>query len=233
MNFTGKRTAIAVNGHPRADAHLSRGRSGAHHCDERDEERRLDSLAWSSVAQSYGWRAVHHVSADCRARVSFTNFPSGKAERIGITRTPRFRSSKGEFTVRLFFCRTPAKWSVIRSMVVLSDWTDENPHEVLRWLKRGSEWPALQRGNSQSVLGALIAGKGRRLLEARVAAHAADGSLGYCLRPLSPTANWSITSRRRRMKTFACASWMARRPRSLSAIRGWAVDDCFRRRTGG
>ncbi|MEO7300557.1 MAG: multicopper oxidase domain-containing protein [Verrucomicrobiota bacterium] len=43
--------------------------------------------------------------------------------------------------------------------VVLSDWTDENPHEVLRWLKRGSEWPALQRGNSQSVFGALRAGK--------------------------------------------------------------------------
>ncbi len=31
--------------------------------------------------------------------------------------------------------------------VVLSDWTDENPQEVLRWLKRGSEWPALQRGH--------------------------------------------------------------------------------------
>lgn len=43
--------------------------------------------------------------------------------------------------------------------VVLSDWTDESPHEVLRWLKRGSEWPALQRGTSQSVIGALIAGK--------------------------------------------------------------------------
>ena len=43
--------------------------------------------------------------------------------------------------------------------VVLSDWTDEDPHEVLRWLKRGSEWPALQRGNSQSMLGALRVGK--------------------------------------------------------------------------
>jgi CopA family copper-resistance protein len=43
--------------------------------------------------------------------------------------------------------------------VVLSDWTDENPHEVLRWLKRGSEWSALQRGTSQSVFGAWRAGK--------------------------------------------------------------------------
>ncbi|MBE2285110.1 MAG: multicopper oxidase domain-containing protein [Prosthecobacter sp.] len=43
--------------------------------------------------------------------------------------------------------------------VVLSDWTDQSAHDVLRWLKRGSEWPALQRGNAQSVLGALKAGK--------------------------------------------------------------------------
>lgn len=43
--------------------------------------------------------------------------------------------------------------------VVLSDWTDENPHEVLRWLKRGSEWPAIQRGNTQSMFGAMRVGK--------------------------------------------------------------------------
>jgi len=43
--------------------------------------------------------------------------------------------------------------------VVLSDWTDENPHEVLRWLKRGSEWPALQRGNAQTMFGAMRVGK--------------------------------------------------------------------------
>ena len=43
--------------------------------------------------------------------------------------------------------------------VVLSDWTDESAHEVLRWLKRGSEWPALQRGTSQSMFGAMRAGK--------------------------------------------------------------------------
>ncbi len=42
--------------------------------------------------------------------------------------------------------------------VVLSDWTDESAHEVLRWLKRGSEWPALQRGTSQSMFGAMRVG---------------------------------------------------------------------------
>lgn len=39
-------------------------------------------------------------------------------------------------------------------VVLLSDWTDEDPHEVLRTLKRGSEWYALQKGSSQSIIGA-------------------------------------------------------------------------------
>ncbi|MFO7554742.1 MAG: multicopper oxidase domain-containing protein [Desulfobacterales bacterium] len=45
--------------------------------------------------------------------------------------------------------------SVDRDYVVLfSDWTDENPHAVVRTLKRGSEWYSLQKGSSQSILGA-------------------------------------------------------------------------------
>jgi FtsP/CotA-like multicopper oxidase with cupredoxin domain len=37
---------------------------------------------------------------------------------------------------------------------LFSDWTDENPHEVNRTLKRGSEWYAIQKGSGQSILGA-------------------------------------------------------------------------------
>jgi FtsP/CotA-like multicopper oxidase with cupredoxin domain len=39
-------------------------------------------------------------------------------------------------------------------VVLFSDWTDENLHEVLRTLKRGSEWYALEKGSGQSILGA-------------------------------------------------------------------------------
>ncbi|MBN8420006.1 MAG: multicopper oxidase domain-containing protein [Verrucomicrobia bacterium] len=53
----------------------------------------------------------------------------------------------------------PRQGGVRGKTVVLSDWTDQSPHDVLRWLKRGSEWPALQRGNAQSLIGALRAGK--------------------------------------------------------------------------
>ncbi len=35
-------------------------------------------------------------------------------------------------------------------VLVLSDWTDENPGEVLRTLKRGSEWYSIRKGTAQS-----------------------------------------------------------------------------------
>ena len=43
-------------------------------------------------------------------------------------------------------------------MILLSDWTTENPHEVLRTLKRGSEWYAIEKGSSQSIFGAARVG---------------------------------------------------------------------------
>ncbi|MBU1058117.1 MAG: multicopper oxidase domain-containing protein [Proteobacteria bacterium] len=46
-------------------------------------------------------------------------------------------------------------------VVLLSDWTDENPHTVLRTLKRGSEWYSLEKGSGQSIFGAAKIGKVR------------------------------------------------------------------------
>jgi CopA family copper-resistance protein len=39
-------------------------------------------------------------------------------------------------------------------VILLSDWTVENPHSVLRSLKRGSEWYAMAKGSGQSIIGA-------------------------------------------------------------------------------
>ncbi|MCL7487079.1 MAG: multicopper oxidase domain-containing protein [Desulfobulbaceae bacterium] len=39
-------------------------------------------------------------------------------------------------------------------VILVSDWTDEDPHTVLRTLKRGSEWYALEKGSAQSIVGA-------------------------------------------------------------------------------
>ena len=43
-------------------------------------------------------------------------------------------------------------------VVVLSDWTDEHPDEVMRTLRRGDEWYAIRKGNQQSIWGAYRAG---------------------------------------------------------------------------
>ncbi len=43
-------------------------------------------------------------------------------------------------------------------VVLLSDWTDDDPHAVLRTLRRGSEWFAVEKGSGQSILGAARTG---------------------------------------------------------------------------
>jgi len=44
-------------------------------------------------------------------------------------------------------------------VVVLSDWTDKNPMEILRNLRRGSEYFGIEKKTAQSVLGAAKVGK--------------------------------------------------------------------------
>ena len=43
-------------------------------------------------------------------------------------------------------------------VLLLSDWTNESPEEVLRTLKRGSNWYGIKKGAPQSLLGAAQAG---------------------------------------------------------------------------
>ncbi|MCB0335026.1 MAG: multicopper oxidase domain-containing protein [Bdellovibrionales bacterium] len=43
-------------------------------------------------------------------------------------------------------------------VLVLSDWTDEDPRSVLHTLKRGSEWYSIQKNSAQSILGAASIG---------------------------------------------------------------------------
>lgn len=43
--------------------------------------------------------------------------------------------------------------------IMLSDWTELDPHEVLRALKRGSDWMALEKGSAQSLIGAAKVGR--------------------------------------------------------------------------
>jgi FtsP/CotA-like multicopper oxidase with cupredoxin domain len=44
-------------------------------------------------------------------------------------------------------------------VLVLSDWTNEKPKEVMRTLMRGSEWYSIRKRNAQSIFGAYQAGQ--------------------------------------------------------------------------
>ena len=50
-------------------------------------------------------------------------------------------------------------------VLLLSDWTDEDPNEIYRDLLRGSEWPGLKKGTIQSLYGAWKAGSVRDFFE--------------------------------------------------------------------
>jgi len=50
-------------------------------------------------------------------------------------------------------------------VLVLSDWTNEHPDEVMRTLARGSEYYLLRRGSAQSILGAVQAGAFREYFD--------------------------------------------------------------------
>ena len=43
-------------------------------------------------------------------------------------------------------------------VVVISDWTNENPASVMRTLMRGSDWYSIKKGTAQSIFGAARAG---------------------------------------------------------------------------
>lgn len=64
---------------------------------------------------------------------------------------------------------TPARNDIPKidrdEVVVLSDWTNENPSEVMRTLLRGSEWYSLRKGTAQSLWGAWRAGHLRDYLD--------------------------------------------------------------------
>lgn len=44
-------------------------------------------------------------------------------------------------------------------VVLLSDWSDRSPDQVMKLLRRGSEWMGIEKRTSQSVLGAIKTGK--------------------------------------------------------------------------
>jgi len=64
---------------------------------------------------------------------------------------------------------TPARTDIPQvdreEVIVLSDWTNENPDDVMRTLLRGSEWYSIRKGTAQSLWGAWRSGHLRDYLD--------------------------------------------------------------------
>ncbi|HEV8081233.1 MAG TPA: multicopper oxidase domain-containing protein [Chitinophagaceae bacterium] len=54
--------------------------------------------------------------------------------------------------------KRPDERAMKELVLVLSDWTDENPHQVHRYLKKGAEWYSIKKGAMQSYGEAIAAG---------------------------------------------------------------------------
>lgn len=55
--------------------------------------------------------------------------------------------------------RGKARNSPREKVVLLSDWTNHDPHQIMRLLRRGSEYMGIRKGTAQSLLGAVKTGK--------------------------------------------------------------------------
>ncbi len=66
-----------------------------------------------------------------------------------------FQGQRGLFGALVIEPKEKSAFDKLRDHVlVLSDWTDEDPDSVFHTLKRGSEWYTLRKGSGQSMLGA-------------------------------------------------------------------------------
>jgi FtsP/CotA-like multicopper oxidase with cupredoxin domain len=64
------------------------------------------------------------------------------------------QEQRGVFGSIIFEPQTLVAVADLDHVVVISDWTDENPDEVLRTLKSGNDYYSLKKGSMQSLLGA-------------------------------------------------------------------------------
>ncbi|HWC59578.1 MAG TPA: multicopper oxidase domain-containing protein [Verrucomicrobiae bacterium] len=161
VNFTGKsRHAITVNGSIPAPT-LTFHEGDLARIYVTNAMKKDASIHWHGVLVPNRMDGVPYVTfPPIKPGASFTyEFPIRQSGTYWYHSHTALHEQQGVYGALVFLPQAGEVNGDSDHAVVLSDWTDENPQEVLRWLKRGSEWPAIQRGNSQTVLGALLAGK--------------------------------------------------------------------------
>lgn len=118
------------------------------------------SVHWHGILLPPGQDGVPNISfPPIEPGATFTyTFPIRQSGTYWYHSHTNLQEQSGVYGAIVIEPRHARKMADREHVVVLSDWTNENPHQVLRNLKRGSEWYAVQKGSAQSIFGAIKAG---------------------------------------------------------------------------
>ncbi|WP_153303764.1 multicopper oxidase domain-containing protein [Thermosulfurimonas dismutans] len=118
------------------------------------------SIHWHGVLVPPGMDGVPYVSfPPIKPGETFTyEFPIRHSGTYWYHSHTDLQEQRGVFGAIVIEPKKPRVKADKDYVVVLSDWTYEDPKEVLRTLKAGREWYALAKGNAQSLVGAVKAG---------------------------------------------------------------------------
>lgn len=159
VNFTGKhRMAIAVNGQiPAPSLEFTEGDTAViyvHNLMKMETSIHWHGILFSNEQDGVPYLTTTPIKSATTHTFSFPLIQSGTYWYHSHTMLQEQSGLYGSIVIHPAHEKTKLKEYVM----VLSDWTDENPMQVLRYLKRGGEWYAIKKGAMQSYGEAIAAG---------------------------------------------------------------------------
>jgi len=114
------------------------------------------SIHWHGLLVPPGMDGVPYVSfPPILPGATFTyEFPLRQSGTYWYHSHSGLQEQRGVYGAIVIAPRGKASLTGEEQVLLFSDWTDEDPHAVLRTLKRGSGWYAVAKGSGQSLLGA-------------------------------------------------------------------------------
>ena len=159
VNYTGKhRMAIAVNGHiPAPTLTFTEGDTAVIHV--HNLMKMETSIHWHGLLFSNEQDGVPYLTtAPVKPGKTFTfTFPLKQSGTYWYHSHTMLQEQSGIYG-SIVIHPPIEKVKLKEYVLLLSDWTDQNPMNVLRSLKKGSEWQAIKKGAVQSYGEAIAAG---------------------------------------------------------------------------
>jgi CopA family copper-resistance protein len=158
VNYTGKsRMAIAVNGSlPAPTLSFIHGDTAIIHV--HNKMKHETSIHWHGILlpnKEDGVPYLNTVPIEPGATHTFT-FPIIQSGTYWYHSHTMLQEQEGLYGAIVI--KRPDEPPMKDFVLVLSDWTDENSHQVLRYLKRGAEWYSIRKGALQSYGEAIASG---------------------------------------------------------------------------